>query len=54
LALVSLPIKLDAATESRAKLAFHRTHAPTRECIHYDRVVQGVGPVDTDEIVKGI
>lgn len=53
LALVSLPVKLYPATESRAKLSFHQVHEPTGKRIRYEKVVPGVGPVDTDEIVKG-
>jgi DNA end-binding protein Ku len=54
LALVSLPIKLYPATESRTKLAFHQIHEPTGKRIHYEKVVQGIGPVDTEKIVKGV
>jgi DNA end-binding protein Ku len=53
LALLSLPVKLYAATESRAKLAFHQIHAATGKRIHYEKVARGVGPVDPEEIVKG-
>jgi DNA end-binding protein Ku len=53
LALVSLPIKLYPATESRTKLAFHQIHEPTGKRIHYEKIVQGIGPVDTEKIVKG-
>jgi DNA end-binding protein Ku len=51
--LVSLPIKLYPATESRTKLAFHQIHVPTGKRIRYEKVVEGIGPVDTEKIVKG-
>jgi DNA end-binding protein Ku len=53
LALVSLPVKLYPATESRSKLAFHQIHEPTGKRIRYEKVVPGVGPVEADEIIKG-
>lgn len=53
LALVSVPIKLYSATKSGARLSFHQVHEPTGKRIRYEKVVPGVGPVKTDDIVKG-
>lgn len=53
LALVSVPIKLYPATKSGARLSFHQVHEPTGKRIRYEKVVPGVGPVKTDDIVKG-
>lgn len=53
LALVSVPIKLYAATKSGARLSFHQVHEPTGKRIRYEKVVPGVGPVKSDDIVKG-
>lgn len=53
LALVSIPVEVYAATKSGATIAFHQIHEPTGKRINYEKVVQGVGPVDRDEIVKG-
>ncbi|MDF2095286.1 Ku protein [Aquibaculum arenosum] len=53
LSLVSLPVKLYAATQSRAKLAFHQVHEPSRKRVRYEKVVPGIGPVDKDEILRG-
>lgn len=53
LALVSVPIKLYAATKSGARLSFHQVHEPSGKRIRYEKVVPGVGPVDADDIVKG-
>lgn len=53
LALVSVPVKLYPATVSTARIAFHQVHKPSGRRIRYQKVVPGIGPVDTDEIVKG-
>jgi DNA end-binding protein Ku len=53
LALVSIPVEVYAATKSGARIAFHQIHEPSGKRINYEKVVQGIGPVDRDEIVKG-
>jgi DNA end-binding protein Ku len=53
LALVSIPVEVYAATKSGASIAFHQIHEPSGKRINYEKVVQGIGPVDRDEIVKG-
>jgi len=53
LALVSIPVEIYPATKSGASIAFKQIHEPTGKPIHYEKVVTGVGPVDTDEIMKG-
>ena len=53
LALVSIPVEVYSATKSGATIQFHQIHEPTGKRINYEKVVQGVGPVDRDEIVKG-
>ena len=53
LSLVSIPIQVIAATKTGAKIAFHQVHKPSGARIRYQKVAPGVGPVDTDEIVKG-
>lgn len=53
LSLVSIPIQVIPATKSGAKISFHQVHKPSGARIRYEKVVPGVGPVDTDEIVKG-
>ena len=53
LALVSIPVEIYSATKSGASIAFKQIHEPTGKPIHYEKVVTGVGPVDTDEIMKG-
>lgn len=53
LALVSIPVEVYAATKSGAAIAFRQIHEPSGKPINYEKVVQGIGPVDRDEIVKG-
>ena len=53
LALVSIPVEIYSATKSGAAISFRQIHEPTGKRIHYEKVVDGVGPVDPDEIMKG-
>jgi DNA end-binding protein Ku len=53
LSLVSIPVELFSATKSSEKIAFRQIHEPSGKPIHYQKVVSGIGPVDTDEIIKG-
>ena len=53
LSLVSIPIQVVPATKSGAKIAFHQIHKPSGARIRYQKVVPDIGPVDTDDIVKG-
>ena len=54
LSLVSVPVLLVSATRSAAHVALHQIHAPSGKRIHYDKVAEGVGSVDRDEIKKGV
>lgn len=53
LALVSIPVEIYSATKSGATVSFHQIHQPSGKRIHYEKVVDGIGPVDPDEIMKG-
>lgn len=53
LALVSIPVEVYPATRSGAGISFRQIHEPSGKPVHYDKVVNGVGPVDPDEILKG-
>jgi DNA end-binding protein Ku len=46
-------VEIFSATKSGAAIAFNQIHEPTGKRIKYEKVVEGVGPVDADEIVKG-
>jgi DNA end-binding protein Ku len=53
LALVSIPVDIVPATRSSSRISFHQIHEPSGKRIRYEKVVPGIGPVNTGEIVKG-
>ncbi|WP_305098341.1 non-homologous end joining protein Ku [Croceibacterium aestuarii] len=53
LALVSIPVEIYSAAKSGASISFRQIHEPSGKPINYEKVVQGIGPVDRDDIVKG-
>ena len=53
LALVSIPVQLFSASKSAAKVSFNQIHKPSGKRIRYEKVVPGVGAIDTEEIVRG-
>src|SRR5712691_7941508 len=53
LALVSIPVDIVPATMTSARISFHQVHEPSGKRIRYEKVVPGIGPIDTDDIVKG-
>lgn len=53
LALVSIPVEIYPATKSGAAIAFRQIHEPSGKPVKYEKVVPGIGPIDTDDIVKG-
>ncbi len=53
LALVSIPVQVFPATKSAARISFNQIHKPSGKRIRYEKVVPGLGPVDSEDIVKG-
>lgn len=53
LSLVAFPVRLYPAIESKSQVTLHQYHKPTGERIRYQKIVPELGPVDSDEIVKG-
>jgi DNA end-binding protein Ku len=53
LSLVSINVEMFPAHKSGAKTAFNQIHKPSGKRVHYQKVVDGIGPVDTDDIKKG-
>ena len=53
LALVSIPVEIYSASKSGAAISFRQIHEPSGKPINYEKIVQGIGPIDTDDIVKG-
>lgn len=53
LSLVSIPVQLFSATKSGSRISFNQIHEPSGKRIRYEKVVPGIGAIDTSEIVKG-
>jgi DNA end-binding protein Ku len=53
LSLVSINIEMFPATKAGAKPSFRQIHEPSGKPIHYEKVVEGIGKIDTDDIRKG-
>ena len=53
LSLVSIPVEMYSATNSRARISFRQIHKPSGKPIQLQKVVQGVGPVKDEDIWKG-
>lgn len=53
LALVSIPVEIYSAEKSGAAIRFRQIHQPSGKPVNYEKVVQGIGPIDRDDIVKG-
>ncbi len=53
LALVSIAVEAFSATKSSAKISFRQIHEPSGKRISYEKIAEGVGPVDRDDIIKG-
>jgi DNA end-binding protein Ku len=53
LSLVSIAVELYTATKSDAKPSFRQIHEPSGKPVHYEKVVDGIGPIDTSDIMKG-
>lgn len=51
--LVSIPVEIFSATTRGASVSFRQIHKPSGKPVHYQKVVQGVGPVDVEDIWKG-
>lgn len=53
LALVSIPVDIVPAAKTSSRISFNQIHEPSGKRIRYEKVVPGIGPVDTADIVKG-
>jgi len=53
LSLVSIPIEIYSATKSGARPSFRQIHKPSGKRIRYQKSVPDIGPVKTEDIVKG-
>jgi DNA end-binding protein Ku len=53
LSLVSIGVHLHNAVESKAAISFRQIHKPSGRRVNYEKVVPGIGAVDSADIVKG-
>lgn len=53
LALVTVPVQLYSAIKSGSRISFHQVHGPSGKRVRHEKVVPGIGPIDSDEILKG-
>ncbi|WP_421951787.1 Ku protein [Pelagibacterium sp.] len=53
LSLVAIPVELYSASKTGARLSFRQIHEPSGKPVKYEKVVPGIGPIDSDEILKG-
>ena len=53
LSLVSIPIEIHSARTSGSAISFRQIHGPSGKPVRYQKIVQGVGPVENDDILKG-
>ena len=53
LSLVSIPVEIHSATKSGARVSFRQIHGPTGKRVRYEKTVPGVGPIKSEDILKG-
>jgi hypothetical protein len=53
LCLVSIPVHLHNAVESKSEISFRQIHKPSGRRVNYEKVVQGIGKIENADIVKG-
>jgi len=53
LSLVSIPVEVHPATKSGARIRFRQIHGPSGQPVRYEKSVPGVGPVKSEDILKG-
>ncbi|KAA9006810.1 non-homologous end joining protein Ku [Histidinibacterium aquaticum] len=53
LSLVSIPVEIHSAKTSGTRVSFRQIHGPSGKPVKYEKTVPGVGPVESDDILKG-
>jgi DNA end-binding protein Ku len=51
--LVTIPVEIHSATKSGARVSFNQIHGPSGQRVRYTKSVDGVGPIENADIVKG-
>jgi DNA end-binding protein Ku len=54
LSLVSVAVELYPAIARASRVSMNQIHKPSGKRVRYEKVVPGIGPIATDEIVKGV
>lgn len=54
LSLVTIGVELYSASSRSNELSLHQIHKPSGKRIRYEKVAPGIGPVDLDDIVRGV
>ena len=53
LSLVTINVEIYSATDSGSDISFRQIHKPSGKRVKYEKVVPGIGPVESSDIVKG-
>ncbi len=53
LSLVTIGVEIYNAVESKADISFRQIHKPSGKRVNYEKVVQGLGKIESADIVKG-
>jgi DNA end-binding protein Ku len=53
LSLVTIGVEIYNAVESKAEISFRQIHKPSGKRVNYEKVVAGLGKIDSKDIVKG-
>lgn len=53
LSLVSIAVEIYNAVESKSEISFRQIHKPSGRRVSYEKVVPGLGKIETSDIVKG-
>ncbi len=53
LSLVTIGVEIYNAVESKADISFRQIHKPSGKRVNYEKVVAGIGKIDSRDIVKG-
>jgi DNA end-binding protein Ku len=53
LSLVTIAVEVYNAVESQSEISFRQIHKPSGRRVNYEKVVQGIGKIESSDIVKG-
>ena len=53
LSLVSIGVQIYNAVESKSEISFRQIHKPSGRRVNYEKVVQGIGKIESADIAKG-